>query len=309
MRVKASAVYALIQREQSLCLHLDIREMCEISGVSRSGYYRWLSATDSRMKREKQDLYDFQFIKEAYEFRGYAKGYRSICMRLIRMGQPMNHKKVQRLMRKFGLHCPIRQANPYRRMAKALRTDSVAPNRLHREFRGHGPRTVLLTDITYIRMKDQFCYLSVIKDAYTMQILAYELSASLEVDFVLETVKKLLKNHLCSLSVETMIHSDQGCHYTSVAFRELLRDSNLRQSMSRRGNCWDNAPQESFFGHMKDELKPYIRYWKTFDDVKARIDDWMSYYNNDRYQEILLQMSPNEFYHYLVTNEKPAALA
>ena len=141
-----------------------------------------------------------------------------------------------------------------------------------------------------------------------MQVLAYQLSDSLEVDFVLETVRQLLRNHLCSLDAKTIIHSDQGCHYTSVAFRQLLKDSQLRQSMSRRGNCWDNAPQESFFGHMKDELRPYVHEWKSYDDVKARIDDWMDYYNNDRYQTILQWMSPNEYYHYIITQELPAAL-
>ena len=260
------------------------------------------------MKRERKDIADFAKIKEAYDFRGYAKGYRSICMRLLRMGIKMNHKKVQRLMRKFGLKCPIRQANPYRQMAKAIKTNTVAANHVNRQFRSHGPRKVLLTDITYIRLNKKFCYLSVIKDAFTMQILAYQLSESLEVDFVLATVKQLIKNHLYSLDAETWIHSDQGCHYTSVAFRQLLKDSNLRQSMSRRGNCWDNAPQESFFGHMKDELQPYIDTWETFHDVKTRVDDWMHYYNNDRYQAILQWMSPNEYYHYLVTKELPTAL-
>ena len=224
------------------------------------------------------------------------------------MGVRMNHKKILRLMRKYGLSCPIRKANPYRRMAKALRTNSIAENQVRREFRSHGPRKILLTDITYIRLKDSFVYLSVIKDAFTMQVLSYELSESLEVDFVLETVRKLLRNHLCSLDAETIIHSDQGCHYTSVAFRQLLKDSNLRQSMSRRGNCWDNAPQESFFGHMKDELHPYIQSWETFPDVKERVDDWMEYYNNERYQTILQWMSPNDYYNYIVTKELPAAL-
>lgn len=224
------------------------------------------------------------------------------------MGIRMNHKKILRLMRKYGLWCPIRQANPYRRMAKELRTNTVAENRVNREFRSHGPRKILLTDITYIRFKKEFVYLSVIKDAFTMQVLAYQLSESLEVDFVLQTVKQLLKDHVCSLDATTILHSDQGCHYTSIAFRELLRDSQLRQSMSRRGNCWDNAPQESFFGHMKDELRPYIHGWKSFQDVKDRISDWMEYYNNDRYQTILQWMSPNEYYHYIVTEELPAAL-
>lgn len=164
----------------------------------------------------------------------------------------MNVKKIRRLMDKYGLMCPIRKANPYRRMAKALRTSNVADNLLKREFTEHGPRRVLLTDITYIPYNGTFAYLSTILDAYTKQILSYVLSDSLEVDFVLETVEKLIREHGVELTKETLIHSDQGCHYTSASFIRLVNDKELRQSMSRKGNCWDNAPQESFFGHMKD---------------------------------------------------------
>lgn len=285
-----------------------MKNLCSLAGVSRSGYYRWVNAQENRIRREKNDYSDFLLVKEAYDFRGYAKGSRGIAMRLKRMGITMNRKKIQRLMRKYQLHCPIRQANPYRRMAKALRTNIVAPNHVNREFRSHGPRKILLTDITYLRLNQEHIYLSVIKDAFTMQILAYKLSVSLEVDFVLETVKQLMKNHLYDLNSEVWVHSDQGCHYTSVAFRQLLKDCNLRQSMSRRGNCWDNAPQESFFGHMKDELRPYSKDWHTFNDVKERIDDYINYYNNDRYQTILHWMSPNEYYHYITTGRKPSAL-
>ena len=228
-------------------------------------------------------------------------------MRLLHMDPPvlMNLKKIQRLMHKYGLKCPIRKANPYRRMAKALKTDAVADNLLNREFKEHGPRKVLLTDITYIPCCGVFFYLSVIKDAYTMQILAYVLSESLEVDFVLETVNILIESHGSTLDDETLIHSDQGCHYTSKKFREIVKDSNLRQSMSRRGNCWDNAPQESFFGHMKDEIADLIDLCKTFADVKARIDDWMDYYNNDRGQWDLLKLTPTEYYKYLQTGIYP----
>ena len=288
---------------------LNVLELCDLAGVSRSGYYRWKAAAGKRAEREASDYRDFLLIKEAYDYRGYAKGSRGICMRLKRMGITMNRKKVQRLMRKYNLLCPIRKANPYRRMAKALRTNTVAPNHVNRQFRSHGPRKVLLTDITYLRLNQGYVYLSVIKDAFTMQILAYQLSESLEVDFVLETVRSLMKNHLYEMDAEVWIHSDQGCHYTSVAFRQLLSDYKLRQSMSRRGNCWDNAPQESFFGHMKDELQPYMKDWNCYQDIKNRIDDYISYYNNERYQSSLKGMSPNEFYHYIVTGEIPSALA
>jgi len=203
------------------------------------------------------------------------------------------------------LVCPIRAANPYRRIAKALRTSQVADNLVNREFRQHGPRSILLTDITFIPFNSDFCYLSVILDACTNQVLSYILSESLEVDFVLDTIQLLVKDHGISLNTETIIHSDQGCHYTCYRFIRIVQDVGLRQSMSRRGNCWDNAPQESFFGHMKDELNNQTAKWKTFDDIKSSIGDWMDYYNNERYQWNLAKLSPNEYYKYITTGEYP----
>ena len=301
-------MFHLIQEESKNPTSLPIHEMCEVLGVSRSGYYRWVNAEETRNKREERDRADFALIKKAYDYRGYAKGSRGIHMRLLRMEVRMNRKKIQRLIRKYGLFCPIRKANPYRRMAKALKTDRVAPNIVNREFRTHGSGKILLTDITYLKFQGRFLYLSVIKDAYTMQILSYKLSDSLEVDFVLETIQKLSDNYLCNLDAEVIIHSDQGCHYTSVVFRKILEDKKFRQSMSRRGNCWDNAPQESFFGHMKDEIKPYMSDWTCIEDVEYRIADYIDYYNNDRYQTTLQGMSPNEYYIYLSSEMKPSAL-
>ena len=108
------------------------------------------------------------------------------------------------------------------------------------------------------------------------------LNSFLEVDFVLETVKKLIKNHGIEMPKETLIHSDQGCHYTSTSFIQLVKDKELRQSISRKGNCWDNAPQERFFGHMKDEID--VSKCTRHREVKTVVDDWMDYYNNERYQ-------------------------
>ena len=215
----------------------------------------------------------------------------------------MNVKKIQRLMRKYGLLCPVRKANPYRRMAKALKTNNYAENLVQREFREHGARKVLLTDITYLPYNGTFAYLSTILDAFTKQILSYVLSDSLKIDFVLLTVENLVLEHGISLTTETILHSDQGVHYTSYKFIEIVNDFELRQSMSRRGNCWDNAPQESFFGHMKDEID--ITNCTSFDEVKAIIDDWIDYYNNERYQWQLAKLSPNEYYNYITTGVYP----
>lgn len=284
---------------------LTVSELCKIAGVSRSGYYNWLHSADIREKKEAADLEDFQLILDAYRFRGYDKGARGIQMRLLHLNPPviMNIKKIRRLMNKYSLFCPIRKANPYRRMAKALRTSHVADNLVNREFEIHGPRKILLTDITYIPYDGRFCYLSTILDAFTKQVLSYVLSESLELDFVLETVEQLIECHGISLSAQTLIHSDQGCHYTSYSFIQIVKDAELRQSMSRRGNCWDNAPQESFFGHMKDEID--LSGCTQFHQVMEIIDDWMDYYNNDRYQWQLAKLSPNEYYSYVTTGIYP----
>ena len=287
---------------------LSIARLCELAGVSRSGYYAWEAAAPVRERREDTDRRDFEEILNAYKYRGYAKGARGIHMRLLHTGTRMNLKKIRRLMKKYGLKCPYRGPNPYRQMAKALKTNTVFPNVVNREFTKNGVRKVLLTDITYIFYDGGVSYLSTILDAYTHEILAYELSTNLMVEFVLKTVEALIEAHGSTLDNTTIVHSDQGCHYTSKAFIQKLKDSEFVQSMSRKGNCWDNAPQESFFGHMKDEVRYEIAQMKTFDEVKVKIDDWTDYYNNDRYQWDLAKLSPKEFYQYATTGVYPLAV-
>ena len=286
---------------------LSVKMLCEIAGVSRSGYYNWVDSAEKRAEKEAHDRADFELILEAYNFRGYDKGAQGIYMRFLHMDPPivMNVKKIRRLMKKYGLVCNIRKANPYRRMAKAIRTNNVADNLVQREFEKYGPRMILLTDITYIPFDGRFCYLSTIIDAFTKQILSYVLSESLEVDFVLETVNLMVEKHGVSLATKAIIHSDQGCHYTSCSFIQLVKDKGLRQSMSRRGNCWDNAPQESFFGRMKDHIGDKLKGCTMYCEVLAIIDDWMDYYNNDRYQWELAKLSPNEYYQYITTGVYP----
>jgi putative transposase len=286
---------------------LDLNDLCQTAGVSRSGYYKWIRSEDVRREKEEKDRADFELVLEAFKHRGYDKGVRGINMYLLHRNPQiiMNPKKIRRLMHKYGLLCPIRKANPYRRMAAALKTSNYADNLVKREFEQHGPRMILLTDITYLPYNDTFAYLSTIIDGFTKQVLSYVLSENLKVDFVLQTVEQLLENHGISLSKETIIHSDQGAHYSSCSFIEIVNNYNLRQSMSRRGNCWDNAPQESFFGHMKDEID--ISQCIDFAEVKHKIDDWIQYYNDERYQWQLAKLSPNQYYDYITTGKYPLA--
>lgn len=286
---------------------LSVSDLCAIAGVSRSGYYAWLKAAPTRAAKEEQDRKDFDLILSAYKMNGYTKGAKGIHMALLHMDEPvvMNLKKIRRLMRKFHLVCPFRGPNPYRRKVKDFKLSAIADNLVQRRFEDFGPRTILLTDITYLPYNGTFAYLSTILDAYTKQILAYVVSNSLEEDFVIETIENLVRDHGISLHAETIIHSDQGSHYTARSFIDILHSKSLKQSMSRRGNCWDNAPQESFFGHMKDHIRSKLKECRTFADVKAVIDDYMDYYNNDRYQWKLAKLSPNEFYSFVTTGIYP----
>lgn len=302
---KYAVIHEVLNRDDNI---VTITALCEIAGVSRSGYYKWINSTESREQREKLDKADFALILDAYQFRGYDKGIRGIYMRLLRLDPPvvMNRKKISRLMRKFGLFCPIRKPNPYRQLQRRLQTSKTVPNLLNREFKAHGARTVLLTDITYIpRNNGKYSYLSVIMDAFTKEVLAHVCSLSLDVDFVLETVNQMLEKHGSELKTDSLIHSDQGCHYTSHKFADLINDNNIRRSMSRRANCWDNAPQESFFGHMKAEIR--LKMSDGHAEIARRINDWIDYYSNDRYQWGLAKLSPTEYFAYVTTGVYPLA--
>ncbi len=306
---KFEIIHETITSEHNI---INISELCKMAGISRSGYYKWLASKDIRLTREQQDELDFQLILDAFKYRGYTKGARSIHMRLLHSSPQviMNVKKIRRLMQKFNLVCPVRRPNPHRRIAKAMQTSRVAPNLLNREFKAFGARKVLLTDITYIprysHKKDgvlKYSYVSIIMDAYTKQVLACTCSSSLEVDFVLSCVNILMRDFGNELATDALIHSDQGCHYTSTKFIKIINDNKLRQSMSRRGNCWDNAPQESFFGHMKAELSLIPS--DTHHQIERKVLDWIDYYNNDRYQWRLSKLTPNQFYEYTKTGVYP----
>ena len=142
-------IYNTIQQSHNT---MSVKTLCKMAGVSRSGYYAWIKAAPARKLKEQQDHDDFDLILASYKMHGYTKGAKGICMVLLHMDPPviMNLKKIRRLMDKFNLSCPYRGANPYRHMAKALKTSNVADNLLQREFEAYGPRIVLLTDITYL---------------------------------------------------------------------------------------------------------------------------------------------------------------
>jgi putative transposase len=278
------------------------RYFCELLGVSRSGYYSYMKAASVREAREKLDLEAKELILKAFDRRGYKKGSRSIKMILENeFDVNFSRKKIRRIMRKYGIICPHRKPNPYKKIAKATKEHQVVPNKLNREFKQGVPGKVLLTDITYLPYNgSSMAYLSTIKDASTNELLAYHISDRITLDIATKTIEKLMKNKKICLHSEAFIHSDQGSHYTSPRYQKLLKKHGLDQSMSRRGNCWDNAPMESFFGHLKDEVD--YQSCKTLEELKAKINHYMVYYNNYRYQWNLEKMTPIQYRNHLLAS-------
>lgn len=276
--------------------------LCDVAGVSRSGYYNYFSEESQerrRIKDEKDEVVK-EIILKAFHFKGRKKGARQIKMTLAgQFGVVYNLKRIRRIMNKYDIICPIRKANPYRRMMKATKEHRVVPNLLNREFKQDIPCKVLLTDITYLFYgKGQKAYLSAIKDGSTGEILAYHVSERMTIDLATDTLKKLKKNKHFKKAEDALIHSDQGVHYTSPEFQKAVKKLGLLQSMSRRGNCWDNAPQESFFGHFKDEAN--IKSCTTLDELKYEIKQYMIYYNHYRYQWNLKKMTPVQYRDHLL---------
>ena len=278
---------------------LDIKYMCDYAGVSRSGYYAYLKRRETLTPKDIQDELDYFMIKEAYEYKSWKKGAKQIKMRMERnFGVIMNLKKIRRIMKKYNLICPIRKADPTKAILKAQQSHKTYGNIIKRCFEQGTAKKVLLTDITYLTYGNgRRAYLSVIKDASTKMILSWQISLTLELKFVIETVENLLDFYGKELDMNIILHSDQGVHYTSISYQQLLKDNTILQSMSRRGNCWDNAPQESFFAILKTEMD--LKEYKTYHNVAIAIADHIAYYNMDRPQWDMHRMTPYEYDEYL----------
>ena len=206
----------------------------------------------------------------------------------------MNHKRIRRLMKKYGLITKVRRAKPYANMLRANHEHKTLPNLLKREFKQEQIQKVLLTDITYLYYNNgQKAYLSTVKDVASKEIIAYYLSQGLDMSIVLKTLDRLEHKLNLEDNLDAIIHSDQGFHYTNADFQSRVKELGLTQSMSRKGNCLDNAPVESFFGHMKDEME--YKQAMSFGELGEIVDSYMIYYNNDRYQWGLNKMSPAQY--------------
>jgi transposase InsO family protein len=274
---------------------LKIKYLCEIANVSRSGYYAWCKAAQTRAIRDERDYQDYEMIAEVFYKKKQKAGWRTIKMDLENnKGKILNHKRIRRIMNKFGLQTKIRRAKPYRKLLKATQEHKVAPNLLARQFGENTPQKVFLTDITYLHYgKGQKAYLSAVKDLATREIVAFHVSSSLSLQIVFNTLNDLKERLGEIIHPEAMIHSDQGFHYTHPEFQQKVKSMRLKQSMSRKGNCLDNAPMESFFGHFKDEVD--YQAVNSLNELRVIVGTYIYHYNFERYQWSLQKMTPADY--------------
>jgi putative transposase len=291
--LEAGGVQGKYRIVQSVSEKYPITELCTILGVSRSGYYRYLS----RQGVDK-DLETKERIKAIYEQRNGTYGYRRIEDELERQyGENVNHKRVLRLMQDLGLKAVIRRKRDYRSSYQAAEAAGrIADNLLNRDFTADKPNQKWVTDVTQYRLGDERLYLSAIKDLCSSDIVAYHISKRNDNELVLETFKTAFEAQKDATGkiAGLIVHSDQGFQYTSHAYHDMLPTVDAQISMSRRGNCLDNAAMESFFSHLKAEaLYPYdIR---SLDEAQRRIEEFIYFYNHERIQRKLNKLTPVEF--------------
>jgi putative transposase len=205
----------------------------------------------------------------------------------------VNLKKILRIKKQYGLVTKIRKKNQSRFIANGKGEHVVVPNLLQRRFNVEKKDRIYSTDITHLEYgHGQKAYMSAVKDLGTKEIIIHTVSRSINMEIALRGLDSLLKNIPLKVRKNLIIHSDQGTHYTHQAYRQKLQKYKVQQSMSRRGNCLDNAPIESFFGHMKDELN--LKSYKSYEDLTTAVNQFIEYYNEDRPQWNLKGITPAE---------------
>lgn len=257
--------------------------MCEIACVSQSAYYRYKRTPLKDESSLKQKVYDL-YIKS-----GKRAGYRTIKYMLRNdYSLQINHKRVLRLMQEMNISSIVRK-----KFKSDKGRENIKKNILNREFSAIKPLEKLVTDITYIPCRHKMIYLSTVIDLFNNEPVEWVVSDSQDKSLTINTIKRLSRKYNLK---DCLIHSDQGIHYRSHDYVDLLENLGVIQSMSRRGNCWDNANAESFFSHFKTEaIRPRRRSFKNIEEVKEIIDNYMEYYIHQRPQKKLLGLSPFKY--------------
>jgi putative transposase len=259
--------------------------LLEIAGLARSTFYYQEKA------QQKPDKYaDLKaLIKSRFDYHKGRYGYRRMTMELRRLGHVVNHKVVQRLMEELGLKSLVR-VKKYK--SYKGETGRIAPNLLKRKFTAKRANQKWVTDVTEFKVGDKKMYLSPIMDLFNGEIVAFTTSLRPTFELVSDMAGKAIA--MLGKKDAPMLHSDQGWHYQMPAYQKMLSERGIVQSMSRKGNCHDNAAMESFFGTLKSEYF-YLNKFSSVEQLESGVEEYIRYYNHERIKLNLNGLSPVEY--------------
>ncbi len=267
-----------------------VKKMCHALTVSRSGYYSWKNSSPSIRELENEKIKDE--IRDIYNDHSGRIGSPMITPELRDRGWPsIGENRVARLMKEMGLRCKVVKA--YKATTDSSHGEPIAENLLDRNFTVDKPNKVWVTDITYVKVASGWMYLTVFVDLFSRAVVGWTLSNSLSTEGVVEALFRGVWRR--KVAEGLMIHSDRGSQYASKEFRKHLKDMGFIQSMSRKGNCWDNAVAESFFHTFKNELV-YQTKFKNKKEAQRAIFEYIEiYYNRKRRHSANKRLSPVHF--------------
>ena len=271
--MKARVKYEVIKRHEK---EYPISAMCRILDVSRSGYYDYLK----RAAAGDRDIALAEQIRQCQERSHHTYGYRRVHQWLKQRDVHRNPKTILRIMQKYGLLSEIRRRRKWVQMGQQVHKYQ---NLLDRKFHANQPNSKWVTDISYIHTQEGVLYLSMIRDLYDNSIVAYKTATKQTVNLVLDTIHLAMKKEKKRVAAELQLHSDQGFQYTSQAYYNLTQSYGITPSMSRRGNCYDNAMAENFFSILKTECI-YRHKLTSFRLARSLIDSYIDFYNSERIQ-------------------------
>ena len=255
--------------------------------MAKSVYYYWLKASSSHAPDPYLDAKNQ--ISAIYHRHQGRYGYRRVLLELRNQHQHLNHKTVQKLMGQLGLKSTVR---PKRYQSYKGSVGKAAPNLLERNFIAKAPNQKWVTDVTEFNIKGERVYLSPILDLYNQEIISYEIADRPQISSVMQMLQSAFKQ--LGPKDKPMLHSDQGWQYQMGLYQQTLRKQGVTQSMSRKGNCLDNAVMENWFGIMKTEFF-YQKKFETIEAFKAELEEYIHYYNHDRIKQKLKGLSPVDY--------------
>lgn len=274
-------------KKQAACHR--VATLCRVLGVSKSGYYAWLYRKPSRRNEENEHL--TQRIRTAFEQNRRAYGSPRIYWELRDEGIACSENRVARLMRRAGI-----RVESLRRFRATTDSDHVLPvsvNHLGRQFKADAANTKWASDITYLWTKEGWLYLAVVIDLFSRRVVGWSLQATLRKELVLDALEMAVQGRKPDAGL--LHHSDRGSQYASLAFQESLMQIGAVCSMSRQGDCWDNAVVESFFSTLKREMVSRANF-ETRKEARLSVFEWIEvWYNRKRRHAALGNLSPEAF--------------